>query len=82
MVASNLKAENHTRFWCVNIYDLSGNQNNICGVFLKHLKHATSYEDPDDNLGQVRDIKVKVDVLPGNMDPPTNKEWLVIYFNL
>ena len=35
------------------IFDLSGNQTDVRGVILKHLKRATSYEDPDDNFGQI-----------------------------
>ena len=54
---ANLTLENLPRFWEEILIDLSGNQADICGVALEHIKRHVSYEDPWDNLARMRDIQ-------------------------
>ena len=53
---ANRTNENRKRFIHKAVGDLAGNQQEVRGVVLEHIKRDISYMDPDDILARARDI--------------------------
>jgi len=54
--ADNHTEPTHERFIHEVVSDLAGNQSDIRGVLLEHMKRDVSYDNPDNNLARARDI--------------------------
>ena len=56
------------------VEDLAGNQQDVRGVLLEHIKHDISYMDPDDVLARARGIYKMLPRIPGTTSVPTEDE--------
>ena len=78
---ANRTNENRERFIHEVVGDLAGNQQDVRGVVLEHIKRDISYMDPDDILARARDIYKVLPWTPGT-SVPSEDEWKLIVYSM
>ena len=78
----NRTNQNRERFIHEVVGDLAGNQQDVRGVLLEHIKHDISYMDPDDVLARARGIYKMLPRIPGTTSVPTEDEQKLIIYSM
>ena len=78
----NRTNENRERFIHEVVGDLAGNQQDVRGVLLEHIKCDISYMDSDGVLARARDIHKMLPWIPGTTSVPSEDEWKLIVYSM